>query len=492
MKKYMNKISTGLKVLILSAIVILGTQIAVAWNPAPPSPPNSNVPAPINAGTSAQAKNSSILGGPLCSAANTSCLNVGGTLSSDVLSVFGVGYVGGNLGVGVANPAAKLDVAGTIKISGGTPGAGKVLTSDATGLASWVTPTGGGGEANTSSNVGVGTGTLVKPKVGVDLPFKTIKAGANITINNLTNEVEIVGTGGGVGPGTINRIPKFLTTTTIGNSLITDNGTNVGINDTTPTHRLDIPSTATAGIGLSDKLAISADTTWLRLNQSSAFSAGVYVQNQGVLRTDAPLQIGTQATNNLTGPIAGQINVSENLKIGAALTTGTVAADLIFPGGNRITTNYNNANPTDAAYNNMFVMVRQGFFVCKSAAGNGSCDSTSFVVDNSGNAQANGFFYLSDQSLKKNIAPLQGSLSKILQLKGVSFDWKESGRSNIGLIAQDVEKVYPELVQTDKNTGLKSVEYGNLVAPLIEAVKEQQKQIEDLKAQVNSLQSKIK
>jgi len=102
---------------------------------------------------------------------------------------------------------------------------------------------------------------------------------------------------------------------------------------------------------------------------------------------------------------------------------------------------------------------------------------------------ANAFFYSSDRSLKTNITPLVGSLNKILHLQGVSFDWKGDGGESIGVIAQDVEKVYPELVNTDKKTGLKSVEYGNLVAPLIEAIKEQQKQIDELKAEVQSLKS---
>lgn len=93
----------------------------------------------------------------------------------------------------------------------------------------------------------------------------------------------------------------------------------------------------------------------------------------------------------------------------------------------------------------------------------------------------------SDMRLKKNIEPLPNALEKIKQLKGVSFDWKESGKHSIGLIAQDVEKVYPDLVSTDSKTGMKTVEYQNLVAPLIEAIKEQQKEIEALKAEIKAL-----
>lgn len=99
------------------------------------------------------------------------------------------------------------------------------------------------------------------------------------------------------------------------------------------------------------------------------------------------------------------------------------------------------------------------------------------------------FYYTSDRSLKEHIAPLSGALEKVKKLQGVSFDWKEGGTRNIGVIAQDVERVYPELVNTDKKTGLKSVEYGNLVAPLIEAIKEQQIQIDALKKEVDALKA---
>ncbi len=105
-----------------------------------------------------------------------------------------------------------------------------------------------------------------------------------------------------------------------------------------------------------------------------------------------------------------------------------------------------------------------------------------------GDIGATAFYYSSDRSLKTNITPLQDSLSKITELQGVSFNWKNGGAKSDGLIAQDVEKVYPELVNTDPKTGLKSLEYANLVAPLIEAIKTQQKEIDDLKVQIKALQ----
>ena len=108
-------------------------------------------------------------------------------------------------------------------------------------------------------------------------------------------------------------------------------------------------------------------------------------------------------------------------------------------------------------------------------------------LDVGGDVQATSFIYSSDRKLKENIKPVENSLDKILDLEGVSFDWKKDGRSDMGLIAQDVEKIFPEIVHTNKNNGLKSVEYGNLVSPLIEAIKEQQKEIEELKLEIKKL-----
>lgn len=82
----------------------------------------------------------------------------------------------------------------------------------------------------------------------------------------------------------------------------------------------------------------------------------------------------------------------------------------------------------------------------------------------------------SDARLKENIVPLENALSKILKIGGVSYDWKDKQKfgeqRQIGLIAQDLEKVYPEVVQTNPMNGYKSVAYGHLVAPLIESIKE--------------------
>jgi hypothetical protein len=116
----------------------------------------------------------------------------------------------------------------------------------------------------------------------------------------------------------------------------------------------------------------------------------------------------------------------------------------------------------------------------------------------------------SDEKLKKNIQPIQSSLSKILALQGVSFNWKEDiwpskakqNPQEIGLIAQDVEKIVPEVVveqqlipdyenSPNETVTIKAVKYENLVALLIEGMKEQQEQINSLKQTVQELSTKL-
>ena len=101
----------------------------------------------------------------------------------------------------------------------------------------------------------------------------------------------------------------------------------------------------------------------------------------------------------------------------------------------------------------------------------------------SGTVNAANFNTTSDATLKTNVETLSGSLDAVKSLRGVSFDWLENGGSEIGVIAQEVEAVLPDVVSTN-DEGIKSVKYGNMVAVLIEAIKEQQLRIEALEAKL--------
>ena len=108
--------------------------------------------------------------------------------------------------------------------------------------------------------------------------------------------------------------------------------------------------------------------------------------------------------------------------------------------------------------------------------------------------RAAGYALTSDGRFKTDVAPVTGALDKVLSLRGVSFNWNREqfpdrsfpeGRQ-VGFIAQEVEKVIPEVVDSDRQ-GYKGLSYQSLIPVLVEAIKAQQKEIEELKAEVSRL-----
>lgn len=95
----------------------------------------------------------------------------------------------------------------------------------------------------------------------------------------------------------------------------------------------------------------------------------------------------------------------------------------------------------------------------------------------SGIVTATDFNSTSDQNLKSNIKTVDNALEIVNDLRGVSFDWKETGKGSYGVIAQEIEEVLPQLVN---NGEIKSVNYNGLVGVLIEAVKELSQRVEEL------------
>jgi hypothetical protein len=155
------------------------------------------------------------------------------------------------------------------------------------------------------------------------------------------------------------------------------------------------------------------------------------------------------------------------------LTSGSVAGNTAYWNGTTWVTNNSNI------FNN---------------GGNVGIGTTTPTVklEVNGRLKTLGINELSDARYKKNITTLTNALANIEKLRGVSYDWKQSefpeknfdAKHQIGLIAQELELVYPELVNTDAE-GFKSVDYSKLVAVLIEAVKEQQNEIDALQVQVS-------
>jgi hypothetical protein len=216
---------------------------------------------------------------------------------------------------------------------------------------------------------------------------------------------------------------------------------------------------------------------------------------------------GTGNFNTILGGGAGQNNASGYLNTYAGVATGVTAT---------------------TGHNNVFIGAGAGFsetgnnklYIDNCSNGTNStdfsvtpCTSNPLIYGEFDNriVKINGtvimtgtFAQASDIRYKKNIVPLKSSLDKVMHLKGVSYEWKaeenpgsgfKKGR-DIGLIAQEVEAVIPELIVTDSK-GYKALSYDKMVPVLVEAIKEQQNVIKELKgemtkliAEVNKLKSK--
>jgi hypothetical protein len=137
--------------------------------------------------------------------------------------------------------------------------------------------------------------------------------------------------------------------------------------------------------------------------------------------------------------------------------------------------------------------------IALTAAGNVGIGTTAptYKLHVAGTVYATGGYQSSDGRLKENVSPIAGALDKVMQLEGVSFTWKQQESDNrgfpegthYGVIAQQVEKVLPEVVKTGAE-GEKSVAYTELVPVLIEAMKQQQEMMKQ-QQEVNREQQKI-
>ena len=105
-----------------------------------------------------------------------------------------------------------------------------------------------------------------------------------------------------------------------------------------------------------------------------------------------------------------------------------------------------------------------------------------------GIATASEFDALSDINFKENIQTVDNALDKVMSLRGVSFDWKESKKPSFGVIAQELEQVLPELVRGESP---KAVNYNGLVGILIESIKDMKQEIVSLNEEIQSLKQSI-
>jgi len=130
------------------------------------------------------------------------------------------------------------------------------------------------------------------------------------------------------------------------------------------------------------------------------------------------------------------------------------------------------------------IVTEQGFVVDETGSVgiriNESNLPLSYALDVSGSIRASGTVLQgSDERLKKDITPVDDALSKVDHLEGVYFKWKSDDKEDIGVIAQDIKEILPEVVSEDNN-GYLNVNYSGIVPVLIEAIKELKDRVEEL------------
>jgi len=239
------------------------------------------------------------------------------------------------------------------------------------------------------------------------------------------------------------------------------------------------------------------------------YNAGTGTLSLSIEDDSQPTQTVTIPPGDVTGVTADNgLNVSSggtgpipNVRLGGPLVTATT----INQGANAMVFNLDGTGDFEVRDNNAtFLYVRDNGRV-----GIGTTNPSQ-ALEIVGRIRTNGINETSDRRFKKDIVSIESALENVMKLRGVSYKWRtneypekkfEDG-TQLGVIAQEIEEVFPEVVVTDEE-GYKSVEYGHLVPVLLEAVKELnsnheesistlKKENEQLKAQVNENSKQIK
>ena len=403
-------------------------------------------------------------------------LEVAGTVKatdfvkSDGTSIGGANFEnifesGLNVGIGTPTPSQNLDINnGNLEIRSSTP---TIYFSDTDHRS---------GMIHVNSNLmyflrGCSTGSESWCSTGNKWPLYLNLSNNNAYFGNEVHATKFVGDG--------SRLTGISTGSSkwSGSGNIYYSGGNVGIGTSRPVDKLDIKDTRGQFIFSPNAKADPAITV-LNLDPSNKKNYLV----MGVGSTGAAFS--TDGSGGFYFRKGGEINGSNEKDINQGSDLMIISSDGVKVSGGDITNSPSHSHPGCSGWTciSTYVFTSLHYY--------GTSSSSNIYIGQSGNTvHVRGKLSEgSDARLKKNIETLPSALQKILSLRGVSYYRKdrEDLSPQIGVIAQEVEKIYPELVHTDEN-GYKSVEYSNLVAPLIEAVKAQQAQIEDLKKKVASL-----
>ena len=262
--------------------------------------------------------------------------------------------------------------------------------------------------------------------------------------------------------------------------------------------------TTSTGISVTGNVAATGDILISSANPKISLTDTGQNPDFDILNTNGTFQVN-DTTN---GAVRFQINSDGHTDCLAGLDvtgnitvsgTSTVSGDATFSGGTGAITIAANSDIRAATgtwtgessgkiqhhSNNWYLQNAGGNWLFRNPGG-----TNLFTVDHSGNATATGnVTAYSDERLKTNVNTINDALSICGKLRGVSFDWKEDGKHSIGVIAQEVEEIIPEVVVTNydkdpttgEETDIKSVDYGKIVGVLINAINELKAEVDELK-----------
>jgi hypothetical protein len=238
------------------------------------------------------------------------------------------------------------------------------------------------------------------------------------------------------------------------------------------TDELDPLDVGKIGIGTTDP------QKWLHIKVGGN-DPGIRIENtQSPLGTTWDLVSGLWTYVGAQTDNFGIVNVETNKVVMSIDPSGNVGIGGIDPQAKLEIDSDDPTNPSGLRFVDMF---------------SNNPDAWTLTVDSMGNVilKPDDGHSKSSRRWKENIRPIEGALEKVLKLRGVYFRWKETGKEDIGMIAEEVGEVVPEVVTYEENgVDAKALDYARLVSLLVEAVKEQQKEIEKLKALLDELQKR--
>jgi hypothetical protein len=287
------------------------------------------------------------------------------------------------------------------------------------------------------------------------------------------------------GSGTASHVPLWTSTTNLGSSILIQSGGNMGIGNSSPSAILDVKGKA----GINNTNGGNAPTA-ARIAGGFGASSGSGFGTQG---TGGPIQF----TSGIGAALPGQTALGG--AGGIVLITGGTGA-VCFAASSRCAS-YNGGNGGSISLqpgSGGRGLSSSGHAGNVTLAPNGgkvgvatSSPTATFEIGVGHSTLADSWTTRSSRRYKTNILPLVGAISKVEQLQGVSYDRRADGKHEIGVIAEDVDRVLPELVSRDSETKqIEGVDYSRLTALLIEAIKSQQVEIQQLKTQVQILQTR--